>query len=81
MRIKKEVITKAFGLGVPSESELEYMIGLCAPTTHDLGNRRYEDYIFLVEKGVVKDINLDDQEGICPNCENDGYPCRVCGAI
>lgn len=83
MLIPKMIKDKALKLGVTSEAQLNHMVKLCAPATHDLGNRRYDNYIFLIEDKEVKDINLylDIEEEVCPDCKNDGDFCLTCGAV
>lgn len=75
-------MNKAFKLGITCEGQLKRMVGLCAPTTHPLGNRRYDEYIFLINKDKVEDINLDKipKDEVCPDCNDDGDFCLTCGA-
>ena len=78
MQIKKETLRKAIKLGI-GEDELSTMVDLCAPTTHHLGNRRYDNYIFLIEDNIVKDINKQGvKEEVCPDCDDDGDYCLTC---
>ncbi len=58
-----------------------------APVTHRLGNRRYENIIFRIRKGVVCDLNLaeSDKSGkpvlvICLTCDHDGDHCLRCNS-
>lgn len=83
MIISDCVIEKAKNLGIISEEELINMIEMSAPTTHHLGTRRYNDFIFLIQDGSVKDINKDKvqkKNNICPDCNDDGDYCLTCGA-
>lgn len=76
------VVDKARGLGITCEEELMNMVEMSAPTTHHLGNRRYERFIFLIQDGNVRDINKDEPKKsnkVCPDCNDDGDYCMTCG--
>lgn len=82
MVILNGVVEKAKDLGIVSEKELINMAEMSAPVTHHLGNRRYDDFIFLIQDGSVKDINIDKPQkknNICPDCNDDGDFCLTCG--
>ena len=69
------------------ETMIPQMIEFSAPCTHALGNRRYEDYVFKFVDGNVTHICLFDSEdveekvedGVCPDCHDDGNFCLTCG--
>lgn len=79
MRIPDSVKEESLRLGI-AEEDLVVMIAMSAPVTHELGNRRYEDFIFLIQDGIVEDINRDgpQKEYNCPDCEDDGDYCLSC---
>ena len=65
----------------------EEMVTQSAPITHPSGNRRYNDWIFLVNGDTVRRVHLivcetcDDRKrvtvaNICDNCDGDG--CEEC---
>lgn len=64
------------------------MLRESAPITHPGGNRRYEDWLFTVRRGIVSKVHLikcsncDDRKRVvvyndCDDCEGDG--CDKCG--
>lgn len=67
MRITSRAKRQAVFLGIaPTEDEaetvLEYWAVQAAICTHDNGNRRYEDYVFDIEDGVVLNVDIYDDE-------------------
>lgn len=65
------------------------MIDSSTPVTHDLGNRRYKDYVFLVDGSSVKGVGYfnvgvwgSESSGTCPACKGTGKVrvYDVCGA-
>jgi hypothetical protein len=76
-----------------SPEELGEMVNRAAITTHERGNRRYHDWVFNVEVGVVRNMtkatmahfNVPGRtmdltvEDVCPYCDGEG--CKKCGHI
>lgn len=83
MVLTKNVWKKAQKFGIKTRKELHYRIDMAAPTTHSLGNRRYEDFIFKTQDGVVIDVNLDQPQDpkVCIDCGDDGDFCLTCRTL
>lgn len=71
-----DIIEQASKLGI-SHDKLKHMVRHSTRVTHALGNRRYEDYLFLVEGDRVTGFgNITDSDPApqraaraCPHCD------------
>ena len=86
--ITDAVIKKAKAMrGCPGHSDILKMVEFSAPVTHKLGNRRYDNCIFRVRKGVICDVNFIESatsckpvKVICLTCDGDGDHCLRCSS-
>lgn len=60
----QEVVSKARSLGVlgDTEARLKRMARRSAPFTSDVGNRRFMNYVLLIEGGTIKDVTYMEPE-------------------
>ena len=47
---------EAIGLGGDVEKRLRRMAARAAPFTHPRGNRRFHDFVLVIEQGVVQSV-------------------------
>ncbi len=56
-----------------TEADIVQMVRDSARVTHPMGNRRFEHYVFLVDKGMVKSISRFSNDVVSSTA------CAVCG--
>lgn len=64
------------------QTEILGYVNLSAIITHELGNRRYGSYVFLIRDGVVMAVNAMEPHP-CPQCkgirkQEQFEPCEYC---
>lgn len=94
MYIPANVMSYARRLGLSDGKEsslaevMNEMVSKSAPITHPSGNRRFEDWIFLVSNNRINRVHLiecsacEDRKrievgNVCIDCDGDG--CEKCG--
>lgn len=81
------VLDEAWKLGATSDDALRDMVRLSAPFTHHTANRRYDDWLFCVERGTVTWVGLLSREVVPERVEVDPaqeggdvtVACGICG--